>query len=337
MLTMSRSLEYRRTVIEFVERWDGPCASLAVILFAFAAVLTFYGAKQGDFAKETAEYIDFSLLGAGAFVGGLRAWNWHLRTRTPIHPPYRDPLGILPVRDTSEYGLVFLSPEGMFGYPKYRFFIPSLDDLEVFVEWSDEEPEMNAANPGLQRYQRALLYRDWYGAEQRSFLIMQSKSRFGGTWDTKAISIVLPLPRETYQALKRKEIGVIDLRKTHLTYHEGEESKEYLLYDTLIVNESIRSTPTEFKFWHSLFHFSLFQAPAENSPLSILIEPDNPTLARSFDKGRYGSFTKFTAINGHTFYELVVPKSSQHSPNGRRFVPLWQELRNSGFRIEVGS
>ena len=103
----------------------------------------------------------------------------------------------------------------MFGYPKYRFFVPTADGLDVFVEWSDEEPEVNAANPGLQRYQRRNLYLEWYAADQRSFFIMQSKSTFGAKWEAKAISIMLPLPLEAYLALKNKQLGVIDLRRCY--------------------------------------------------------------------------------------------------------------------------
>lgn len=336
MATMSRALEVRREIIEFIERWDGPFASLALALFATAFMLTLYGASQGEIAKKTAEYIDFSLLGAGALVGSLRAWNWHLRTKKPPNP-YRDPLGLLPARDMSEYGLVFLNPEGMFGYPKYRFFIPTADELEVFVQWSDEEPEVNAANPGLQPYQRNILYRDWFAADQRSFFIMQSKSTFGAKWETKAISIMLPLPLKAYLDLKNQQLGVIDLRRSHLTYERDERPGEYLIYDTLIIDESIRGKPTEFKFWHSLLHLSLFAEPTDQAPVHLLIEPDNPKLSHNFNKGKYGAYTTFTAVNGHTFYEFQLPESSWQSQYGRRFVPLWRDLRQSGLRIELGS
>jgi hypothetical protein len=332
---MSRLPKLRRKTIEFVERWDAPFATFTLCLFGLALLLSLYGYKQSERARRTAECIDFSLLGASTLVGCLRWWNSHLTTTQPPNP-YQDPLGLLPRRDESERGLAFFNPEGIFGYPKYRFFIPKRANLDVFIEWSDEDPQMHDANPAIEPYQRRILYQNWYDADVRSFLVMQSKRTVGAKWETKAISIILQLPHKSYTALKDKELAVIDLRREHLT-HDHEERGEYLLYDTLIIEESLRKTPTDFKFWHSLFHLSLYSEPTNGSPVSLLIEPDNPKLAKNFTKGKYGSFTTFKTINGHTIYEFRLPESALQSSYARRFVRLWRQLRESGFQIQVGS
>ncbi len=113
MATMSRALEVRKELIEFIERWDRPFASLALVLFATAFMLTLYGASQGEIAKKTAEYIDFSLLGAGALVEPTRMELASTHEETP-EPLPRSPRSSSR-QGTSEYGLVFLNPDGMFG------------------------------------------------------------------------------------------------------------------------------------------------------------------------------------------------------------------------------
>jgi hypothetical protein len=332
---MSRGHEFRKQIIEFVERWDGPFSITALVIFAAAGLLAHFGYDEGELAKNTAEDIDWALLGAGAVVGFLRYWNWHLRGSKPS--TYEDPQGLFPNRDKSERGLAFLNPDGAFGFPKYRFYIPTRDDLDEFVEWSEEDPGIRDSNQNLQTYQRGLLYRTWYDVEPRSFLIMQSKSTVGAIWRTIGLSIMLQLPEQTYEELKNKQLGVIDFKREHLIYPAGERRGRYLLYDTLIFEETFRKRTTDFKSWHSIFHFSQFPAPKHDAIVTLLIEPDNRELEDGMKKGKYGPFTSFKTINGHTIYEFELPDASLYSSQGRRAITHWQTLRDSNFDIQIGS
>jgi hypothetical protein len=327
-------VEIRRKITEFVDRWD-PKISLAVLLLLGAAgYLEHKGSEWGDISKQTAEYGEEACLAAGVLVGTLQISSWSQRKFAKRHT--FEPKTSLPDRDELEPGLVFTS-RNLFGFPKFRFFIPDETQLEWFVEWSEGDSTIRDANEHFETYQRRLLYSTWYRANPNHFLVMQSKATVGANWSTVALSIILDLPTKSINALRNQSLAVIDLHKEHFSFDSDERKGANLLYDTLILEKTFRKQISDFKTWHSLFHFALFPVPTAEAKVSLFIEPDNDDLKRSFkDKRKYGPYIVSTLVSGHEIFEFVLPNEPESSIRPKRTVEQWRSLRERGFVIPVG-
>jgi len=325
---MASAAERRRKIVEFVDSWEPKFSLLVLLGLILAAYLGHVGSEKGQIAGRTAEVIHWVCLGFGVIVALLQIWTWLLRWSKP--PCYEDPRTGFPCRDETLPGLVFKS-----GSQNYRFFVPDRTYIEWFVKWSEGDPVVHGAT-NLATYERRRLYENWYRAKPAHFLVMQSKQTVGTDWSIVALSIILDLPRRTLDSLKAHNLGVIDIQYEDLRPQGGERSGRYLLYDTLIFARAFQERFSDFKRWHSLLHLSQFPTPKEKAKVSIFIEPDNARLRYSLQRNRYGPHSIYKLVNDHDLFEFVLPGADIQSKRARRFVKLWEELKQRKIRIPVG-
>lgn len=329
---------------EAVEKWEPKLAISVFILFLGGAVLGHYGSGLLEITNRTAEIMEKVCSAGAAVVGLFGLCSFAMKKvrdphRFPEHrpaPTHEIYKTTAPDRDITEDGLVFCSRSGMFGFPKFRFFVPEEEQLEWFVEWSEEDAQIADANPHFPTYRRRLLYNDWYSANPKHFLVMQSKSTFGAVWNTVALSILLDLPKQTLDALLQKKIGVIDIQRQHLVFAPEERQGTHLLYDTLIFNDSFRNQVTEYKVWHSIFHLSQFPPPMPKAPIALFIEPDNDVLKRGFRRKKFGPYKKFELVTTHELYEFDLSSEGRGHDRQSRTVHQWRLVSDLNLTIPVG-
>jgi hypothetical protein len=329
---MASAAERRKRIVEFVDSWEPKFSLIVLVGLIVAAYLGHVGSAKGEIAERTAEMIHWACLGSGVLVALLQIWSWLLQWSKP--DVYEDPQNGFPDRDKTLAGLVFKSRQ-MFGFPKYRFFVPDQADITLFVEWSEGDPVVQGAT-NLPTYQRQLLYENWYRAKPAHFLMMKSQQTVWTAWSPVALSIILDLPQRTLESLKARRMAVIDMRYEDLTPQAGERSGRYLLYDTLIFAPAFQERFSDFKRWHSLLHLSQFPAPKEQAEVSIFIDPDNARLRYSLQRNRYGPHSIHTLVNDHDLFEFVLPGADIQSKRARRFVELWEQLKQRKIEIPEG-
>lgn len=341
---MTLFTEARDRVTEAVEKWEPRLAISVFGLFLGGAVLGHYGSSLLEITNRTAEIIEKVCSAGAATVGVFSLCGFAVKMfrnphRFPKHrtgPNQKDHQTTAPERDKSESGLVFSTRSGLFGFPKFRFFVPNEEQLEWFVEWSEGDTQIADANPHMPTYQRQLLYKNWYYANPRHFLVMQSKLTFGAVWSTVALSILLDLPQKTLGALVQKQIGVIDIRKQDLVFGPEERQGKSILYDTLIFDDSLRTQITDYKIWHSIFHLSQFPTPTSENPVALLIEPDNDVLKRGFRKNKFGPYKKFELVTKHEVFEFGLSSGGNANDRQSRTVFQWGLIRDLNLTIPVG-
>ncbi len=325
---MASAAQRRQKIVEFVDNWE-PKFSLIVLLGLIAAAyLGHVGSEKGEIAQRTAEVIHSVCLGFGVIVALLQIWNWLPKWSRP--DVYADPCTGFPNRDKTLPGLVFNSR-----FQKYRFFVPDRTYIEGFVKWSEEDPAVQGAT-NLPTYERHRLYENWYRAKRAHFLVMQSRQTVETHWSIVALSIILDLPRRTLDRLKAHHLAVVDIQYEDLVPQPGERSGRYLLYDTLIFARAFQERFSDFKRWHSLLHLSQFPTPTEKAKVSIFIEPDNTRLRYSLQRNRYGPHSIYKLVNDHDLFEFVLPGADIQSKRARRFVELWEELKQRKIKIPEG-
>jgi hypothetical protein len=325
---MASAAERRQKIIDFVDSWDPKFSLIALLGLIVAAYLGHVGSEKGKIAERTAEVIHWVCLGFGVIVALLQIWNWLPKWSRP--DVYEDPWTGFPYRDERLPGLVFKS-----GFQKYRFFVPDRTYIEWFVKWSEGDPVVQVAT-NLATYKRRRLYENWYRAKPAHFLVMLSKQTVETDWSIVALSIILDLPRRTLDRLKAHHLAVIDIQYEDLVPQAGERSGRYLLYDTLIFARAFQERFSDFKRWHSLLHLSQFPTPKEKAKVSIFIEPDNARLRYSLQRNRYGPHSIYKLVNDHDLFEFVLPGADIQSKRARRFVDLWEELKQRKIEIPVG-
>jgi hypothetical protein len=318
----------------FVDRWDSKLSVIIGLLLFAAFYLGKIGSERQEITRQMAEWIEGGCLLGGVLVGLLQFAVW-IRKWTVPRPPDPVPAEAIPERDATEPGLVLKSPP--FGFPKARFFIPLPDNLEWFVEWSEADTAIAEAND-LPTYKRRLLYRNWYKADPRSFLVMQRKQTVGAIWETYALSIILVLPEEAVRRLKNHEMSVIDLHSADLHFPADERKGRYLLYDTFIIDARFHDRYSDFKRWHTLIHFAQFDLPASGREVSVFIEPDNPRLKISLNNSKkYGAHTKFDLRGEHCVHEFVFPFSGTSTVKLKDFERYWALLHAAKWLVPVGT
>jgi hypothetical protein len=336
--------EAKNRLTEAVEKWEPKLAISVFVLFLGGAVLSRYGSGLFEFTNRTAEIIEKVCSAGAAAVGvfglcGLAMKKFRDPHRFPEHrtvPIHEVYMTTAPDKDKSEAGLVFSTRSGMFGFPKFRFFVPDEEQLEWFVEWSVGDAQIADANPHLPIYRRRLLYKDWYAANQKHFLVMQSKSTFGAVWNAVSLSILLDLPQQTLDALLQKEIGVIDIRKQHLAFMPEERQGKNILYDTLIFDDSFRKQVSDYKVWHSIFHLSQFPTPTPEAPVALFIEPDNDVLKRGFRSKKFGPYKKFELVTTHEIFEFDLSSEGSTPNRQSRTIFQWGLVRDLNLTIPLG-
>jgi hypothetical protein len=253
-------------------------------------------------------------------------------TRRP--PGFAPPRSRIPEPERNHpAGLVFLS-ESLVGFPKFRFFVPIQDDLELFIRASEEDPNVQEES-GLDTVERTLLYESWYSFNPHCFLVMQRAESIGSGWKEVALSIILPIPAKLLQRLRDERIKVVQIRGENLT-PDPRETVRTLLYDTLIFDKSFRESFSEFKKWHTLLHFAQFEPPSPGHAVTVLIEPDNPLLQLSFQCGRYGPHKTFLLHGGHTMREFTLPVDASGHARVRNFQENWQLLCKKHWPVPIG-
>lgn len=341
---MALFTEAKERLTKAVEKWEPKLAILFFVLLLGGAVLGHYGSGLFELTNRTAEIIEKVCSAGAAAVGVFGLCSFAIKMfrdphRFPDHgmvPTQEGCKTTAPDRDKSEGGLVFSTRSGIFGFPKFRFFVPDEEQLEWFVEWSEGDAQIADANPHLPTYRRRLLYKDWYAANPRHFLVMQSKSTFGAVWNTVALSILLDLSQQTLDALLKKEIGVIDIRKQHLAFMPEERQGKNILYDTLIFDDSFRKKVSDYKIWHSIFHLSQFPTPTPEAPVALFIEPDNDILKRGFRNKKFGLYKKFELVTTHEVFEFDLPSEESTPDRQSRTVFQWGLVRELNLTMPVG-
>lgn len=320
------------TIIGFVDNWEPKASLLVLAALLLAAFFTHIGSSLDKITDAAAHAIDTLCFCAAVLVGVLQVRSWTMKLAPPC--TYDDPKRGIPKQDESASGLVFRT-ESLVGYPRFRFFVPERDDLEYFVKWSSSDPTIADAS-NIKGYQRRLLYESWYNVNPKQFLILQSQQTFGGVWETVALSIILDIPKRTLKALRLKKTAVVDLREPDLALSATDRSGQYLLYDTLIFSPGFREKVSEFKRWHSLFHLSQFPSPTPETPVTILVEPDNLRLHFSIQRGRYGHYKQIPLVNNHVLFQFDLPGAADQSKRARNLVYFWNLLQFKRFEIPTG-
>jgi hypothetical protein len=340
---MSLARDISELAVELLDVW-GSAVSLSLFLLSIVIfVLSSLGLLNDPIAEHSREVID-RVCFAGAATAGLVRLVMLIRRLTIKPLVYEDPKTGLPDIDYRDRtGPVFISRLN-FGYPKFRFFVPSEEDLGLFVDASNDDPNIAAAS-GVQKDARRMLYEGWYGVDPKYFLGMERKRDFGDVWETVALSIILQLPEATVSLLRKKKITVVQIRPKHLQIGSGER-KTTLLYDTLIFDQTFRNEVSEFKRWHTLFHFAQFAAPTAEVMVDIWIEPDSPILKLSLRKrGKYGRHKTFRLqssrrllpqLFGHKVHVFTLPRPQIDNSRLARFIYYWGRIRQEAWDIPVG-
>ncbi len=334
--------ESSKVLVEFLDVWGSGASLVLFLLSAATYLLTYLGVLHGRVGEAGAAITDKICYGGAVAAGIIRLAQWIKKvSQTPVQ--YEDPTRSVPDIDDSETrGPVFTSRLG-FGYPKFRFFVPDEDDLEFFVEASEDDPNIADAS-GLNEEARTLLYESWYSIDPRFFLVMERKKTVGAVWEIVALSIILKLPSKTVTMLKSKKLTVVGIRPKHLRCEAERDAT--LLYDTLIFTEDFRKDVSDFKRWHTLFHFSRFEAPTMEQRVSVLIEPDNPRLKVSLrNRGKYGRHKTFRLRSGrgifpyffgHKVHVFELPRPQIDNTRIAEFVYYWRRIREKNLVFPIG-
>jgi hypothetical protein len=134
---MANAAERRHEIVEFVDSWEPKFSLVVLVGLIVAAYLSHVDSEKGKIAESTADIIHWACLGSGVLVALLQIWSWLLKWSKP--DVYEDPQNGFPDRDKTLPGLVFKSKQ-MFGFPKYRFFVPKRTQQSRRAEWS---PHLN--------------------------------------------------------------------------------------------------------------------------------------------------------------------------------------------------
>ena len=103
----------------------------------------------------------------------------------------------------------FLVPPNL-GESNYRFRMPRVEsELMFFGQFSDDEPHIAAANPGLEGEKRIRFYKEWFNIRRDAFLILDRINHRTGNWDAVAVSIILPLSAEGDQRIRRGDVKTV--------------------------------------------------------------------------------------------------------------------------------
>jgi hypothetical protein len=232
---------------------------------------------------------------------GLEAVMKELQTRIDDH------LGSPPMGD---FGFEVLSRSAnLRKRPQYRFRAAAHpEDLNPYVELSDNEAEITDANPelwGPTRFQRYNNWAEWtarddsldwhdLGNEVRSFLSLEHLAP-DGTWETVGVSIILPLKPSGGCKLMGTGAPPDDYaRKVNalaLDWYDFERhGSPCLLLDSWIIrklkqaeknNRPARFVHESWGTWLVLRHLAeLWEGLPSDAARTFLVEPDNPVIHR---------------------------------------------------------
>jgi hypothetical protein len=116
--------------------------------------------------------------------------------------------------------------------PKYSYRCARNDrDLNLFVELSHDEVEIQRVHSGLELEDRRALYERWMSWSARSFVYVAHRDQ--GRVAQVAVSIILPLTTSAGARIWRREIDAVELEEGDI--HGGPGDAPCLLLDTWIV------------------------------------------------------------------------------------------------------
>lgn len=197
---------------------------------------------------------------------------------------------------------------GVRGYESVPGFAEPLgEDMQPFVDISEESDEIAHANASLTSEQRQELYMGWWQRNPKIFLMLDRME--GGQRETIAISILLPLSREMAIRVIDGEVNVVDdLRGYGLNGIEPPfERPQFLLYDTWAVRKKYKARLRGRELAIIFKHLSRFWDPdrADQRTMTFLIEPDNRRLEQWLVEIHFGGPHK--TRKGSRIYRYVYP------------------------------
>jgi hypothetical protein len=183
---------------------------------------------------------------------------------------------------------------------KFRFRLASKADLKLFAEMSAGDPAVEIANPGLDRVS---LYKSWYATNPKTFMFLDVQKPGETGWNVGAISIVVPLSRDGFDALWSGRSEVKDLGASDLV-REGSRPRAILI-DTLIAEPAYRKRNAGMVFSLSVVHASRFWAPFGRRKIEYFIEPDHRKFPHLLPK--MGFEGPHDIQRGHKLFKLTYP------------------------------
>jgi hypothetical protein len=193
--------------------------------------------------------------------------------------------------------------------PLYRFvsvggnFGPD-EALQHFVRLSESSTEIAGAHPELDSNTRLELYRNWWSWNQASFMLLEEDR--GGAWrEVICGTIILPLTRAAHEALKARELSVLDLRQEHIMRPGAKSRPHRLLLDTWVLPKRHRAKHDHWPVALVLRHLAMFWNPDEQKTMTLLVEPDNPKITRLVR--RLGFVGSWKTASGSELYEFRYP------------------------------
>jgi hypothetical protein len=149
------------------------------------------------------------------------------------------------------------------------FHEPDTEELAAFVSLS--HLNLLEAHPHFSPEERTELYRRWWLLNKDTFLFLEHMG-LDGKFAIVAVSIILPLVKRAFEALRDGQVAVLDLREGDISQQPN--TTKHLLIDTWIIDRPSRPKIGGPEYALVLKHLSFFWDPETQKDMAILIEPD---------------------------------------------------------------